>query len=102
MKIFERIENARAIQFNTLDFHKDQMRYPMVFDKAMFSKEWLDKKAVDGRYYILNHTNTNPFSSVIGLAEGDYVIAESTGWYYTMPQEVFERVYTEKTLVTEI
>lgn len=90
---YTRTSEVIAIQFKEEAFHKDPLAYPMVFDKAMTSELWANKKAEDGRYYFVNQTNTSPFSASFDVAEGDYIISESGGWYYTIPANVFESQY---------
>lgn len=98
MKAYKRTTKTQAIQFTTEAFHENSLQYPMVFDKAMSSVFWEGKKAEDGRYYLVNQTNTKPCISQTDVGEGDYIITEETGWYYTLPASIFEKNYKEDTV----
>lgn len=90
MEQFMRKDVVQAVKFKEELFKKNQLAYPMVFDKAMLSPEWMNKLAADGRYYIPLQTDVFPFSDSLPVAEGEYIVTEGEGTYYTIPEKIFE------------
>lgn len=82
-------QHFSAIKFTSEDFHNDSNKYPMIFDKAMFSSAWVGKTADEGRYYMLNQTNIAPFTEHVLVAEDEYIIEGMGGWLYTITEQDF-------------
>jgi len=94
MEIYERKRILLAIEFTEERYQKNPLEYPFVFDRANFSEMWCGKKVDDGRYYIMNHTNTIGFRNETVLSNGDYILREDDGWLYSLPKQTFEKNYT--------
>lgn len=92
MSIYQRMMMVNAIQFNVDEFHEDQLKFPMIFDKAMFSATWMNKTAKDGRYYLINQGTTDNDVMTMHVNDGDYIIVDE-GWHIVYPKEIFERSY---------
>ncbi|MFJ8528506.1 hypothetical protein [Bacillus sp. NPDC094106] len=94
MPLFQRKNLVNAIQFKSVKFHNHDSSYPEVWDRAMFSENWSNKTAKDGRYYIVKQPSTN-----IGGCEyetvndGDYLIREEMGVIHVVAKEIFEKNY---------
>lgn len=95
MEQYMRKDAVLAIKFKEELFRKDPLTYPMVFDKASFSPEWMKKTAEDGRYYIPQQTDVFPFSDSLSVGEGEYILNEGEGTYYTIPEKIFERKHIQ-------